>query len=213
MIFDVSTDRGIRTGNQMLTEILYRQLLGALGYARDLDLAELEITLESEGSLDRFKETYTELFQRDWDREKGKVAIALSQASRVMHTLDRPRSRAPIPGFRPRNPAPTSARTCWRNVARPSETAAVPRQVAAVRDRRSRPVRRPRRPEDARPPGDRPGPRAHRPRQALDRRDVAGEAQRAGRRPRGHAGRARPAHGPLSRRTCRSTWSRRISPR
>ncbi len=28
VIFDVSTDRGIRTGNQMLTEILYRQLLG-----------------------------------------------------------------------------------------------------------------------------------------------------------------------------------------
>src|SRR5262249_39921223 len=78
VIFDVSTDRGIRTGNQMLTEILYRQLLDALGYARDLDLAELEITLESDGLLDRFKETYTELFQRDWDREKGKVAIALS---------------------------------------------------------------------------------------------------------------------------------------
>jgi hypothetical protein len=88
VIFDVSTDRGIRTGNQMLTEILYRQLLGALGYARDLDLAELEITLEGERSLDRFKDTYRELFQRDWDREKGKVAIALSQASRVMHTLD-----------------------------------------------------------------------------------------------------------------------------
>ena len=34
VIFDVSTDRGIRTGNQMLTEILYRQFLDALGYAR-----------------------------------------------------------------------------------------------------------------------------------------------------------------------------------
>jgi hypothetical protein len=88
VIFDVSTDRGIRTGSQMLTEILYRQLLGALGYAHDLDLAELEITLESDGQLDRFKQQYAELFQRDWDREKGKVAIALSQASRVMHTLE-----------------------------------------------------------------------------------------------------------------------------
>ena len=85
VIFDVSTDRGIRTGNQMLTEILYRQLLDSLGYARDLDLAELEITLEEmPGQLDRFKEKYAELFQREWDREKGKVAIALSQASRVM---------------------------------------------------------------------------------------------------------------------------------
>ena len=88
VIFDVSTDRGIRTGSQMLTEILYRQVLDALGYARDLDLAELEITLEADGLLDRFKEKYAELFQRDWDREKGKVAIALSQASRVMHTLE-----------------------------------------------------------------------------------------------------------------------------
>ena len=88
VIFDVSTDRGIRTGSQMLTEILYRQLFGALGYARDLDLAELEITLEADGLLDRFKETFAGLFQRDWDKEKGKVAIALSQASRVMHTLE-----------------------------------------------------------------------------------------------------------------------------
>jgi hypothetical protein len=88
VIFDVSTDRGIRTGNQMLTEIIYRQLLESLGYARDLDLAELEITLEGEGQLDAFKAKYTELFQRDWDKEKGKVAIALNQASRVMNALD-----------------------------------------------------------------------------------------------------------------------------
>jgi hypothetical protein len=88
VIFDVSTDRGIRTGNQMLTEILYRQLLDALGYARDLDLAELEITLESEGQLERFKQEYAKLFGRDWDKEKGKVAVALSQASRVMQALD-----------------------------------------------------------------------------------------------------------------------------
>ena len=46
VIFDVSTDRGIRTGNQTITEIMYRLFLQSLGYARDLDLAELEITLE-----------------------------------------------------------------------------------------------------------------------------------------------------------------------
>jgi len=86
--FDVSTDRGIRTGNQMLTEILYRQLLDALGYARDLDLAELEITLESDGQLEQFKKKYAELFQHEWDKEKGKVAIALNRASRVMNEID-----------------------------------------------------------------------------------------------------------------------------
>ena len=48
VIFDVSTDRGIRTGNQTLTEIMYRLFLQSLGYARDLDLSELEITLQEE---------------------------------------------------------------------------------------------------------------------------------------------------------------------
>ena len=52
VIFDVSTDRGIRSGNQSLTEITYRLLLRSLGYANDLDLAELEIALEGEGRLD-----------------------------------------------------------------------------------------------------------------------------------------------------------------
>jgi len=52
VIFDVSTDRGIRTGNQTLTEIMYRLFLKSLGYAYDLDLSELEITLEAEGRLE-----------------------------------------------------------------------------------------------------------------------------------------------------------------
>src|SRR4051812_28174089 len=36
VIFDVSTDRGIRSGSQTLTEIMYRLFLGSLGYAKDL---------------------------------------------------------------------------------------------------------------------------------------------------------------------------------
>ena len=87
VIFDVSTDRGIRSGNQTITEIMYRLFLQRLGYARDLDLSELEITLEGEGRLDQFKETYAEIFDKDWDVQKGKVAIAVQQASRVMHVL------------------------------------------------------------------------------------------------------------------------------
>ena len=88
VIFDVSTDRGIRSGNQSITEIIYRLFLQSLGYARDLDLSELEITLEGDGRLEEFKSTYQEVFAKDWDGEKGKVAIAVQQASRVMHTLD-----------------------------------------------------------------------------------------------------------------------------
>ncbi len=88
VIFDVSTDRGIRTGNQSITEIMYRLFLQSLGYARDLDLSELEITLEEAGGLDAFKAKYREVFAKDWDVEKGKIAIAVQQASRVMHALE-----------------------------------------------------------------------------------------------------------------------------
>ncbi|MEZ5065896.1 MAG: BREX system P-loop protein BrxC [bacterium] len=88
VIFDVSTDRGIRTGNQTITEIMYRLFLQSLGYARDLDLSELEITLEEAGRLDEFKVKYQEVFDKDWNVGKGLIAIAVQQASRVMHELE-----------------------------------------------------------------------------------------------------------------------------
>lgn len=88
VIFDVSTDRGIRSGNQTLTEIMYGLFLQSLGYAKDLDLSELEIGLEEKGQLARFEEEYKRLFNKDWATEKGKVAFALSEASRVLHSLE-----------------------------------------------------------------------------------------------------------------------------
>lgn len=66
VIFDVSTDRGIRSGNQTLTEIMYRLFLQSLGYTTDLDLSELEIGLEEKGQLARFEEAYRRLFNKDW---------------------------------------------------------------------------------------------------------------------------------------------------
>jgi hypothetical protein len=88
VIFDVSTDRGIRSGNQRLTEIMYGLFLQSLGYAKDLDLSELEIGLEEVDRLGRFEDEYRSLFKKDWSTEKGKVAFALSEASRVLHSLD-----------------------------------------------------------------------------------------------------------------------------
>jgi hypothetical protein len=88
VIFDVSTDRGIRSGNQSLTEIMYGLFLQSLGYAKDLDLSELEIALEEKGQLERFEAEYRRLFDKEWSNEKGKVAFALSEASRVLHSLD-----------------------------------------------------------------------------------------------------------------------------
>ena len=89
VIFDVSTDRGIRSGNQTLTEIMYGLFLQSLKYAKDLDLSELEIALEEADRLEEFEEEYASLFDgKKWSAEKGKVAFALSEASRVMHSLD-----------------------------------------------------------------------------------------------------------------------------
>ncbi|NTX41655.1 BREX system P-loop protein BrxC [Myxococcus sp. CA033] len=88
VIFDVSTDRGIRSGNQTLTEIMYGLFLQSLGYAKDLDLSELEIGLEEKGSLQKFEQEYKRLFKKAWSAEKGKVAFALSEASRVLHSLE-----------------------------------------------------------------------------------------------------------------------------
>lgn len=88
VIFDVSTDRGIRSGNQSLTEIMYGLLLQSLKYAKDLDLSELEIGLEEKGQLARFEEEYQRLYNKEWLTAKTKVAFALSEASRVMNSLD-----------------------------------------------------------------------------------------------------------------------------
>jgi hypothetical protein len=87
VIFDLSTDRGIKSGNQSITEIMYRLFLKSLGYAEDLDLAELEITLEHKGQLDAFKSEYQNAFEQGWDENKDLIAFSLGEASAVMHKL------------------------------------------------------------------------------------------------------------------------------
>ncbi len=87
VIFDVSTDRGIKSGNQRITEIMYRLFLRSLGYAEDLDLAELEITLEQKGQLEAFEAAYRERFDQDWNANKDLIAFSLGEASAVMHGL------------------------------------------------------------------------------------------------------------------------------
>jgi hypothetical protein len=88
VIFDVSTDRGIRSGNQTLTEIMYGLFLQSLGYSKDLDLSELEIALEDEARLGEFERTYAERFDKAWNEDKGLLAFSLGRASEVMHLLE-----------------------------------------------------------------------------------------------------------------------------
>lgn len=88
VIFDVSTDRGIRSGNQMLTEIMYRLFLESLGYAKDIDLAELEIGLETVGRLAEFETAFAAQHGKSWSEARGLLAFATNQASLVMHQLE-----------------------------------------------------------------------------------------------------------------------------
>jgi hypothetical protein len=87
VIFDVSTDRGIKSGNQTITEIMYRLFLKSLGYAEDLDLAELEINLEHKKELTAFEDAYRAEFEQEWNENKDLIAFSLGEASAVMHKL------------------------------------------------------------------------------------------------------------------------------
>ncbi len=88
VIFDVSTERSSRSGNQNLSEIVYKLFLKTLGYAMDLDLADLEIELERTDLLPRFCDLYRAKFSKDWDSGKTMPAFALAEASTVMHELE-----------------------------------------------------------------------------------------------------------------------------
>jgi hypothetical protein len=87
VIFDVSMDRGIRTANERLTEIIYRALLRELGYAEDFDLAELEITLEGDDHLERFESEFQTVHGQPW-KKRRQLGLAINEASAVLHKLE-----------------------------------------------------------------------------------------------------------------------------
>ena len=87
VIFDVSMDRGIRVGNERLTEIMYQALLRKLGYAEDLDLAELEITLEGDGKLALFESKFQALHEKPWS-ERRRRGLAANEAGAVLKEMD-----------------------------------------------------------------------------------------------------------------------------
>lgn len=88
VIFDVSMDRGVRTANERITEVMYKMLLRELGYSEDFDLAELEIDLEGRGELEEFVELYEKTYTKDPWKKAKKVGRAISEASRILHEMD-----------------------------------------------------------------------------------------------------------------------------
>jgi hypothetical protein len=87
IIFDVSMDRGVRTASERITEIMYKALLRELGYAEDFDLADLEISLEADGLLDKFREEFQALHSKPWEIRR-KLGRGINEASAVLNKLD-----------------------------------------------------------------------------------------------------------------------------
>jgi len=87
IIFDISMDRGVRSGSSRITEILYKVFLRELGYAEDFDIAKLEQGLEEEKKLDKFIQLYEKEYSKTWTKGR-KRASALNEASRILHLID-----------------------------------------------------------------------------------------------------------------------------
>ncbi|ODS31202.1 MAG: hypothetical protein SCARUB_03673 [Candidatus Scalindua rubra] len=87
IIFDVSMDRGVRSGADRITEIMYKVLLRELDYAEDFDIAKLEQDLEEENKLNSFNELYEKEYSKPWTKGR-KRASAINEASRILHLMD-----------------------------------------------------------------------------------------------------------------------------
>ncbi len=87
VIFDVSMERGVRTANERMTEIMYKALLRELGYAEDFDLAKLEMDLERDGKLDAFCKQFQKMHGQSW-QERRELGFAFNEASAVLHQMD-----------------------------------------------------------------------------------------------------------------------------
>ena len=89
VMFDILKDHIAGAGERPLTTVMYRALLRSLGYPMDLDLAELEIDLESRGALHEFESTFEAQYPgRSWSTAKSLVMTATNEASTVLHRMD-----------------------------------------------------------------------------------------------------------------------------
>ena len=206
ILFEVAKERDTRKVTERIAELMYTVLLRELDYAEDFDIAELEIELEAEGKLDEFVATCKKLHKQDW-RMVRKGAQKLSRASAVLHDLDpKHLSVGRLVVARPAEPGRRDHRQQGRRADLRACGPTAAGQGARLHHRRGGPARRPQRRQDRRPAGHRRGVRQGRQepaegaqdrRPVLDRRHLAGEARRGGRRHRLEAGRTGQAAGPL----------------
>lgn len=83
---DLSASRNVAKEGESVVLPLYRELLTQLDYARNLALAELEITLEADRELDDFVAAFHEATGHDWRARRDK-ALALNEASKALNYL------------------------------------------------------------------------------------------------------------------------------
>ncbi len=96
VMFDVQKDRSqAGHGGLSISPFVYRVLLRELGYAEDVDLAELEISLEGDGKLDDFVDRYNKRFAggdadspNAWTRRGRKSAEVWNRAGAILHEMD-----------------------------------------------------------------------------------------------------------------------------
>lgn len=87
VMFDVSASNTIRTPDESIARIMYRQLLGALDYAPDFEIAELEIDLEAEGKLQEFERLCEEQGYGEW-RKVRKGMKRYDRASALLSVME-----------------------------------------------------------------------------------------------------------------------------
>jgi hypothetical protein len=87
LFVDLSSARNVAREGESVVLPLYRELLTRLGYSRNLALAELEFDLEEQGNLQSFIAAFEEVTRNPWSARRDK-ALALNEASRVLHHLD-----------------------------------------------------------------------------------------------------------------------------
>ena len=87
ILFEVAKEKDTRRVTERIAELMYVVLLRELGYAEDLDIAELEIELEAEGRLQEFVELCQTLHKRDWTVVRA-GAQRVARASAILHHLD-----------------------------------------------------------------------------------------------------------------------------
>jgi hypothetical protein len=135
VIFDILKDNIAGAKEHPVTTVMYKALLRSLGYAIDLDLAELEIELEQRKELDAFKSKYSAVFAgRDWDKAKLLPMSAISEASRIRHELDPATYNAADSWARSRAKAEVSARKLAERAVSLSAKRAGGRNVVFVVD-------------------------------------------------------------------------------